>query len=111
MTIGENIKQLRKKKGLTQKGLGELCGINEANIRKYESGRQNPQVDTIRKISQALEVDYWEIIGFDNISIELHEDTSDNSAILHHYSKLNSIGKEEATKRVEELTYIEKYKK
>ena len=35
MTVGENIKRIRKKKGLTQRRLGELCGINEANIRKY----------------------------------------------------------------------------
>ena len=35
MTLPENIKRIRKEKGLTQKKLGELCGIDEANIRKY----------------------------------------------------------------------------
>lgn len=56
MTTGENIKRIRKEKGLTQKELGELCGINEANIRKYENGKQNPKIETIRRIANALGV-------------------------------------------------------
>lgn len=56
MTVGENIKRIRKGKGLTQKKLGELCGIAESNIRKYESGKQNPKIETIDKIAHALNV-------------------------------------------------------
>ena len=56
-TIGENIKRLRREKKLTQKQLGELCGINEANIRKYESWKQIPRLATIEKIAAGLEVD------------------------------------------------------
>lgn len=39
MTVGENIKRIRKEKELTQKKLGELCNppISESNIRKYEN--------------------------------------------------------------------------
>lgn len=64
MKIGENIKRIRKEKGLTQKALGELCGINEANIRKYENNKQNPKLETARKIATALGVDVWELIEF-----------------------------------------------
>lgn len=56
MTVGENIRKLRKERGLTQKQLGELCGINEANIRKYEADKQNAKIETIEKIAKALEV-------------------------------------------------------
>lgn len=55
-TIGANIRLIRKTKGLTQRELGELIGINEANIRKYESGRQIPRPETLQKIADALEV-------------------------------------------------------
>ncbi len=54
MTVGENIKRLRKERGLTQKQLGEMCGIAESNIRKYESDKQNAKIETIEKIAQAL---------------------------------------------------------
>ena len=56
MSIGQNIKRIRQEKGLTQKRLGELCGINEANIRKYELGGANPKLETIQKIAEALKV-------------------------------------------------------
>lgn len=56
MDIGQNIKRIRKEKGLTQRKLGELCGINEANIRKYELGGANPKIETIQKIALALGV-------------------------------------------------------
>ena len=64
MSIGENIRKLRKKQGLTQKELGELCSppINEANIRKYELGRQIPKIGTINRIANALNVNIDDII-------------------------------------------------
>ena len=56
MTIGENIKRIRKEKGLTQKKLGEQCGIAAPNIRKYESDKANPKIETLMKIAHALGV-------------------------------------------------------
>ena len=56
MTVGERIRTARKNASLTQKQLGEKCGINEANIRKYESGRQNPKRETLQKMADALEI-------------------------------------------------------
>lgn len=63
MKIGKNIKRIRKEKGLTQKALGELCGINEANIRKYENDKQNPKLETALKIAKALNVSVWDLLG------------------------------------------------
>lgn len=56
MTVGQNIRAIRKERGLTQNQLGELCGIKEANIRKYELGKANPKIETIEKIAMALGV-------------------------------------------------------
>lgn len=58
MTIGENIKHIRKQKGLTQKQLSELSGINESQIRRYELGlnNSNPKIETVQKIAAALNV-------------------------------------------------------
>lgn len=56
MTVGQNIKAIRKERGLTQKELGEACGIDEANIRKYELGKANPKIETVEKIAKALGV-------------------------------------------------------
>lgn len=58
MTVGENIKRIRKQKGLTQKSLGNLCEpkINEVQIRQYELGKANPKIETVDRIASALGV-------------------------------------------------------
>lgn len=58
MTVGENIKRIRKEKGLTQRKLGELCDpkINEVQIRQYELGKANPKIETVDRIASALGV-------------------------------------------------------
>lgn len=56
MTTGELIRKFRKEAGLTQKELGARSGIAEPTIRKYESNRLNPKIETIQKIASALKV-------------------------------------------------------
>ena len=63
MPLGLKIKEIRKKRGLTQKQLGALCGIADSNIRKYENGQQNPKIETLRKIAHALYVSVIENNG------------------------------------------------
>ena len=65
MAIGENIKRLRKAKGLTQKELGTLCGLADSAIRRSELGGANPKIETVKKIAQALNVSIEAIYGFD----------------------------------------------
>lgn len=63
MDTGERIRSARNQRGITQKQLGKACGIDEANIRKYETGRQNPKLETLKKIADALEIPISDLIG------------------------------------------------
>ncbi len=56
MTTGEKIKCFRTMKNMTQKSLGEACGIGEATIRKYELGIRNPKPAQLKKIAHALDI-------------------------------------------------------
>ena len=56
MTIGENIRRIRKMRGLTQKQLGSELGVSEAFIRAYESGRRNPKEKNLQAIADVLDV-------------------------------------------------------
>jgi transcriptional regulator with XRE-family HTH domain len=67
--IGENIKKIRIEKGLTQKQLGDLCGMKDSQIRRYENGRANPKYETIEKIAKALNVSTMRI-RFDHVDIK-----------------------------------------
>lgn len=42
---------------MTQKQLAEKIGIDPSTLRKYESGRLNPKIGTLRKIADALGCD------------------------------------------------------
>lgn len=53
--IGEAIKQTRKEKNLTQSQLGELMGVQRAQVSRIESG-QNITVNTIVRAFRAMGV-------------------------------------------------------
>ena len=65
MTIGENIRRIRKERGLTLKQLGDEIGVSEAYIRAYESGRRNPKQKNLEAIATALHVNVEALTGAD----------------------------------------------
>jgi len=54
MTMGEKIKAHRNYNGLTQKQLGDLTGIHEVAIRRYELDKVKPRPDHLEKIASVL---------------------------------------------------------
>ena len=52
--IGELIRACRKKRGLTQPQLCEICDIKQSYISEVESGKRNITFDTAGKIFNAL---------------------------------------------------------
>ena len=70
MPTGIKIKEIRQQRGLTQKQLGDICGIADANIRKYENGKQNPKIETLQKIANALGVPVTELLNYNYDTID-----------------------------------------
>lgn len=52
--LGEAIKQARKDQNLTQEQLGELVGVQKAQISKIENSVKNARLETILKVFDAL---------------------------------------------------------
>ncbi|WP_128547206.1 helix-turn-helix domain-containing protein [Larkinella soli] len=52
--IGQLIKELRKKRGMTQTELGEKFGANKSTIALYEKGRNGFSVATLKRFAEAL---------------------------------------------------------
>lgn len=55
MSIGENLKRLRRDKGWTQGELASNCGIRLGQISKIERNETDPKLSTIYALTQALE--------------------------------------------------------
>lgn len=66
MGAGGLIRAARKAKDLTQKQLGELSGIAEPTIRRYELGKLNPKYETLQRIAAALGIPVWQLIPATN---------------------------------------------
>jgi HTH-type transcriptional regulator/antitoxin HipB len=63
--LGQMIKTARKERNLTQEQLGEIVGVQKAQISKLESSANSATIDTILKVFKALKAD----IHF-NVTIE-----------------------------------------
>jgi transcriptional regulator with XRE-family HTH domain len=64
MSISDNIKKYRKKKGLSQDKLAKLADVTHTTLVKLESGaNDNPTVKTLLKIAMALGIDLNELVN------------------------------------------------
>ncbi|WP_317166018.1 helix-turn-helix domain-containing protein [Spirosoma arboris] len=53
---GKLIREIRKKKGMTQGDLSQALGITKQSFGRYENGTANLSLDTIQKVAESLEV-------------------------------------------------------
>ncbi|MBK6965342.1 MAG: helix-turn-helix transcriptional regulator [Bacteroidales bacterium] len=56
MDLGNQIKNIRKQKGLTQNEFASLCGITQTYLSQIESNSKEPNLSTLRIISEKLNV-------------------------------------------------------
>lgn len=63
--LGDRIRQLREARNISQQNLAEMCNFEKTNMARIESGRTNPTLLTIYKISRALKVTLVELVDFE----------------------------------------------
>ncbi|MDI6801786.1 MAG: helix-turn-helix transcriptional regulator [Thermodesulfovibrionales bacterium] len=62
--IGKRIQELRKKQKLSQEQIAEKIDISPNYLSRIECGKENPTLDMLIKLSNALEVEMWEMFDF-----------------------------------------------
>lgn len=63
--VGERIVKLRNDLGLRQIDLANKAEIDDAFLRRIETGRVNPTLKTLEKLAIALEVKIKELFEFE----------------------------------------------
>ena len=63
MTVGEAMRMAREKANYSRKELSKLSGINAYNIGQYELDRNNPRIDVVELLADALGISIDEYIG------------------------------------------------
>ena len=77
--IGQNIKYLRKSKGLTQEDLANKIGVNRAMIGSYEENRAVPKLSVMQIIAHYFSISIDELIN-----IKIWEESSVSSVSEKH---------------------------
>jgi transcriptional regulator with XRE-family HTH domain len=65
LAFGENLKRLRKAKGMSQEKLALATEVDYQQIYRIEHGKINTTISTILSIARALNVHPKELLNFD----------------------------------------------
>lgn len=63
VTIGERIRLARKKRGMTQKQLGEASVTSETTVKQYERGVRQPRLEQLQRIAADLGTSLDDLLG------------------------------------------------
>lgn len=64
-TVGQNIREARRRAGLRTEALAGRVGYSASAIETYERGKIIPKLDVIEALAAALNVPPWELCGWD----------------------------------------------
>lgn len=82
--LNENLAKVRKERGLTQEALSVKLNVVRQTISKWEKGTAVPDVDTLCRIADALDVSVSTLLGYSG-----HEDKIDTASIVESLAKIN----------------------
>ena len=64
----KTLRILRKNKGLSMKELGEIIGVAESTISQYETGKREPDFETLLKLGEFFNVSVDYLLRGDSLS-------------------------------------------
>jgi transcriptional regulator with XRE-family HTH domain len=98
--VGDNIRQLRKIRGLSQEQLAFRAEINASYMGQVERGEKNPTIDVLSKIAKALHTPLEDIVNVSNVTDATDETENEGYAtkIVHQINNL-SLKEQEAVYR------------
>ena len=130
-TFPSILRSLRIKKGYTQQQLAKYARVSQTAIYQWEKGIRKPKIRQLEKLAYVLDISIKDLdpeLKSYELSIEdanrMYYEKEKNATkppiiympnfekrLLQSFNILNDTGKEEAVKRVAELTEIKKYQR
>ena len=89
--FNEKLKAARKQKGLSQAELGKLLGVQAQTVGRWENGKSKPNLETINKLCEALDVPLRYFINEERVDYQL---TLEEAFVINKYRELNDDGKQ-----------------
>jgi DNA-binding XRE family transcriptional regulator len=63
LRLGDQLRSIRKSRNLTQKEVAELAGISQPALSRIELGGGVPDIETLRRLGNAMGVRFHVIVG------------------------------------------------
>lgn len=86
MNIAERIKEARINKHYTQKDLAELINVKSTTVSGWELGRNEPSIDTLKKLADKLDVSFDYLAGVSALSTSNITDSDLDSMLDNAHS-------------------------
>jgi len=111
--LAKRIKLLRKQKGLTQKQLADLLDISASTVAMYETGRREPDTQTLNKFAELFGVSVDYLLGREKTDMERLEENLArlDPRIQQAYRSLQEMDEEDLAMTLELIKVIEERKK
>ncbi len=81
--LNENLKNLRKSKGITQEEMAERLNVVRQTISKWEKGTSVPDAEMLSRIAELFEVSVSTLLG------ETIETTEEHSILAEQLARIN----------------------
>lgn len=88
--FSEQLKIARKQKGLSQAELGKLLGVQAQTIGRWETGKSKPNLETVNKLCEILDVTLHYFISEEHVDYQLN---LEEAFIIKKYRELSDDGK------------------
>ncbi|TAF99140.1 MAG: XRE family transcriptional regulator [Cytophagia bacterium] len=109
--IGKNIRKVRELRCLTQEELADKLGLSQNAYSKLERDETEMTLNKLLKIAELLNVNFLDLIGFDENKLFFNQSSHDNSngVILNQINE-SSFLKEQYESRIvdmqKEINYL-----
>lgn len=106
--IGKFIGDMRKIKGLSQNQLGELIGVTDKTISKWETGSRMPDAAILLELCQILKIDVNELLLGEKLEAENRAEYTKKSEIniVSLVNEINDIHERQEGKKVGSIVGI-----
>ena len=92
MDLGEQIKRIRTAKGLSQKEVLNISGLDKAQFSRIENGKTDPSFSTLVKIAKAIGVSLSELFASPD---EIREVNSHDKSVMEKVALIESLSQDE----------------
>lgn len=97
--LGDNIRKLRKGKGLTQNVLAEYLSVGGSNINHYEKATSTPSIENLIKLAGLFNVSIDDLLTNPDVQLDQNQLENSNNIGIKTSAQVSDLNKENNLER------------